>query len=166
MNEKSLSKWSSIAEIISSVAILVTLIYLAIQTQQNTEALRSQSRQELLASALEELPIWMEYPELTVFILDNSLEMTREQKIQLDSLMILALSKREFAWRQYETGNLDQETWTAERNIVSLLVGTERLRDWWAHVGQYGRDPGFVEVVDELIESQPYHPYWKALGTW
>ena len=33
------TKWSAIAEIFSSVAILVTLIYLAIQTQQNTAAI-------------------------------------------------------------------------------------------------------------------------------
>ena len=88
------NKWSSIAEILSAIAIVVTLLYLAVQTEQNTAALRSQSRQGLLESALQELPVWIEYPDLTAAIIDNEKELTLNEKIQLDALMILALSRR------------------------------------------------------------------------
>ena len=47
MNETNWTKWSSVAEIISSIAILVTLVYLAIQTQQNTVTLNSIASQGL-----------------------------------------------------------------------------------------------------------------------
>ncbi len=42
--------WAFIAEIVSSVAILVTLLYLASQTKQNTDAIESQLIQSLVDS--------------------------------------------------------------------------------------------------------------------
>ncbi|MEJ2089323.1 MAG: hypothetical protein P8Y69_12805 [Gammaproteobacteria bacterium] len=38
------TKWSAISEIVSSVAILVTLVYLAIQVQQATVAVNAEAR--------------------------------------------------------------------------------------------------------------------------
>ena len=166
MKEVNWTKWSSIAEIISSVAILITLIYLAVQTQQNTVAILSESRQNLFEGAQQEFPVWIQYPELTVFIIDNELEMTLEQKIQLDSLLLLSISRREFAWRQYEAGLLDEESWEAELEVLSLLVGTERLRDWWVKLGSTSFEQGFIDVINGIIENESYHPYWQRLKDW
>ena len=47
MKETNWTKWSSIAEIISSIAILITLIYLSVQTKQNNELLRAQALSSL-----------------------------------------------------------------------------------------------------------------------
>lgn len=166
MNEHSWTKWSAIAEIISSIAILITLIYLAIQTQQNTEALFSQSQQNLFELSQEELPLWMAYPEMSVFIIDNDLEMTMEQKVQLDTLMIIALERRVVAFRQYQRGLLDEEGWQNELQIIKLLLGTERLRDWWNKVGIYSHDPDFVAEVNKHMQDIPNNEYWEALKNW
>ena len=48
MNSEKWSKWSSIAEIVSSIAILVTLVYLSIQTNQNSQMLTSQAQFNLM----------------------------------------------------------------------------------------------------------------------
>lgn len=102
------TKWSSIAEITSSIAIVLTLAYLAIQTQQNTEAINSQSRQSLFEYGVQEQSLWMQYPEITELLLDNSLDISLSQKTQLDGLLIVALSRRQFAWNQYQAGILDE----------------------------------------------------------
>lgn len=160
------TKWSSVAEIVSSVAILITLLYLAVQTQQTSDAIISQSRQSMFESAQFEQSVWMQYPELTVFIIDNSLEMTLEQKSQLDALLIMALSRRDFAYRQYRAGVLDESSWAAEIEIISLLLGTERTRGWWNSIGKYGFDQDFVDVAQSIINDQPLHPYWINLAEW
>lgn len=160
------AKWASIAEIISSVAILVTLLYLAIQTKQNTDAINSQSRQSLAESAVFEQTIWLKNPELSSFIVDASIEMTFEQKVQLDSLMLLSLTRREFAFRQYQAGVLDENVWNQESEIVALLLGTERTRSWWNTLGRNGFGDNFSKAVDLIIEGRPLHPYWKSLVKW
>jgi len=108
----------------------------------------------------------MQYPDMTVFAIDNSLEMTIQQKAQFDSLLIMALSRRDFAYRQYRAGVLDESSWDAEVEIISLLLGTERTRDWWDTIGQYGFDQDFVDVAQSIIQNQPLHPYWKGLAEW
>lgn len=166
MGKTDWTKWASIAEIISSVAILVTLLYLAIQTEQNTVAINSQSRQSLAESAVFEQTIWMQYPQLSVFIVDNSLEMTFEQKVQLDSLMLMSISRREFAYRQYKAGVLNEAVWRQEADIIALLLGTERTRSWWNTVGKNGYDEEFAKVCDSIIQGMPFHPYWENMQNW
>jgi hypothetical protein len=160
------TKWASVAEIISSVAILVTLLYLAVQTQQNTDSINSQSRQSLADSAVFEQTIWLQNPKLSLFIIDNSIEMTFEQKVQLDSLMLLSLTRREFAFRQYQAGVLDEKIWRHEVEIIALLLGTQRTRSWWNTVGRNGFSTAFAGTVDSTIQGRPYHPYWKDLENW
>ena len=66
----SLEKWSAIAEILSSIAILFTLFYLAVQTTRisrqtelNTAALLANARQNALNSELDLLFAEMDHPE-------------------------------------------------------------------------------------------------------
>ncbi len=51
MHESNWSKWSSIAEIVSSIAIVITLFYLAVQTQQNNGLMATQNRYNYLQVA-------------------------------------------------------------------------------------------------------------------
>ena len=166
MKDMNWTKWASIAEIISSVSILVTLLYLAIQTGQTTDAINSQSRQSLAESAVFEQTIWLQYPQLSSFIVDNSIEMTIEQKVQLDSLLLLSLSRREFAFRQYRAGVLDENVWNQEAEVIALLLGTDRTRSWWNTIGKSGFEEDFTNAVDSIIQGRPYHPYWENLVNW
>ena len=51
------TKWSAIAEVLSSVAIVATLLYLVIQTQQNAAAIQASSRQTMLMADWEVLQL-------------------------------------------------------------------------------------------------------------
>ena len=64
MKQINWSKWTSIAEIVSSFAIVITLIYLTIQTQQNTDAMRANSRDVLINSDLQIIQMVTEHPEI------------------------------------------------------------------------------------------------------
>jgi hypothetical protein len=55
-----------------------------------------------------EQTVWLEHPEISTFVVDNSLEISFEEKVQLDSLLIMSLSRREFAFRQYQAGVLNE----------------------------------------------------------
>jgi len=160
------TKWSSIAEIVSSIAILVTLLYLAIQTQQTADAINSQSRQSLAESAALEQTMYLQNPELSLLIVDSSIEMSFEQKVQLNSLMILSLSRREFAFRQYQAGVLDEDVWNQEVEIIALALGTERTRSWWNAIGKSGFESDFADAVDLIIQGRPNHPFWEDLRNW
>jgi len=56
------SKASAAAEILSSVAILATLVYLAIEIQQSAEATQANTRQAMLASDQQFLELLVDSP--------------------------------------------------------------------------------------------------------
>jgi hypothetical protein len=71
--------WKMIAAIIQVIGVLIvdaTIIYLAIETKQNTDAILANSRQILLEGDLELLSKDMDYPE-NVFALGESVDEVR-----------------------------------------------------------------------------------------
>jgi len=92
--------------------------------------------------------------------------MSFEEKVQLDSLLIMSLSRREFAFRQYHAGVLNEGVWNQEAEVISLILGTERTRSWWNTIGKSGFEEGFANTVDLIIQGKPYHQYWIDLVNW
>ena len=59
-----LEKIAAIAEIVSSIAIVVTLIYLSIQIQQTNSALLANSRQEIMTAEMGFISTIISNPEV------------------------------------------------------------------------------------------------------
>ena len=106
-----LTKLSAVAEIVSSLAILITLIYLAYQTQQSTAALLSNSRQETLNAELTFISQSLEYPYLNTTVTEEEIaSLTREERAQMFLISVSLFRTRENYWLQYRSGVLDEET--------------------------------------------------------
>ena len=58
------SKVADIAEIVSSIAILITLIFLVIQMQQNTAAIQGNTRTATFTADFENLHKSVDHPEI------------------------------------------------------------------------------------------------------
>lgn len=148
-------KWSSIAEIFSAAAILVTLAYLAVQTrylavqtEQNTAAIQATVRQAMLSEDRESLYKIIEYP-----FLGGRCDLTDEQEIQTRAYLIAFLRMRENHWLQFQRGVLDEATWQAYRAPLSTVVLNSELgRDIWVS-SRYTFDREFVASVDQLMSE-------------
>ena len=80
------TKVSAAAEILSSVAILATLVYLAIEIQQSAEANQANTRQAILASDQQFLELLVDSPE--IHLLWYKLELSDEKRIRLSYFLI------------------------------------------------------------------------------
>ncbi len=86
------TKWSAISEIGSSIAILVTLGYLAVQTQQSTIAINAESRTALWELQIGALDHLIQNPSI-VTSWDQPESLTDEQKVVLSNWGILSFKK-------------------------------------------------------------------------
>jgi len=159
MNLTKVAAWS---EIVSSVAILATLVYLGVQMQQNTAAMQAQSRQAMFEADREAITVWRNDPGLVLDFLAEE-ELSSERKIRLHSHLLAPMRNSEYQWFQYRNGVLDETAWRSYQNIVSLILGTKRTRKWWKQVGHMGFDREFVQIVDGLVEGQPYTDYYDKI---
>ncbi len=133
--EKTLNwtKASAAAEILSSVAILATLVYLAIEIQQSAEATQANTRQAILASDQQFLELLVDSPE--IHLLWYKLELSDEERVRLSYFLISHFRMRENNWFQHQNGILDDATWRAYRGSILAVLSAPRTRAWWHKFG-------------------------------
>lgn len=155
------SEWTAIAEIISSVAILVTLIYLSIQTKQNTEATLASTRQTMITTDVDILHAVMENP--TFYIkLQTDQELTPEEDTRLQSWLIMVIRTREYQWLQYKNGLLDKQSWETYLSGVRGNLSYPLSRSWWNKVAYNFFDHEFVDEVNKLLADVPVNQNYSS----
>jgi hypothetical protein len=153
-----IEKLAAIAEIVSAVAIVVTLGYLAIQTQQNTLAIQASVRQAMLDSDRAMLFLQAENPRI-VIARDTDIDLTDEDVVRLATYLTAVVRVRENQWLQYQSGVIDERTWRTYRSAILPVFWTERTRSWWRNRSTTGEfDEGFVDMVNQLLVANPVRP--------
>ncbi len=149
------TKLSAMAEILSSIAILVTLVYLAIQTQQSADAIQANTRQAILDADQQFLIKVMENPGIYTSQFKPAL--TDEEKVRLGAYLILFVRMRENNWLQYRNGVLDEVTWDSYRSSIVQVLSDSTSRGWWQNyaVARRAFDSEFVSLVNELLADTP-----------
>ena len=148
------TKASAISEILSSVAILVTLFYLVIEIQQNAEATRAGVRQSILASDQQFLQMIISDPELNLMWYKQDLN--AEERTRLSYFLITHVRMRENNWLQHQNGILDDATWQAYRGSLLAVLSGPQPRAWWGNFAvERIFDERFISYVNELIANQP-----------
>ena len=163
MNLERINHWLALT---ANLGVLIGVIFLAVEMRQNTNAINGQSRHAIFAGAQEQLFKFLEYPELTILLASNETELSLQQKVQIDSLLVSALRAREFAWRQYNAGILEQASWDTELEIISILVGSKRSKKWWDQVGVVQFNGEFQKIVSRFSGEKTEHPFWLKILSW
>jgi len=128
-----LEKWALIAEIVSSVAIVVTLAILVIEVRTNTAALRASTYRDVVesitsilherASDAEVAQIWYAGAagdQLSPFDADR-----------FDQLVTANTRRFENAFYQYRTGGIDPTQWQGVETALRQVFGPPAMRVWW-----------------------------------
>ena len=131
----------AIVEIAGLLAVVISLIYVAIQVRQNsaligqnTEVARSSVDLELTALGTDFNLRVAENPALArayYMGLHDPDSLTEDEKIQLHYLIPSVFLLMEGAHRQYVRGYLPESGWTPYEGLISYLLGNPIARDWW-----------------------------------
>ena len=156
---------AAIAEIVAAVAVIASLIYLAIQIRQNNELLRSGSRQALVTNDVSSLAANFQNADVFAKYVAGS-ELSAEDQLRLSFMFALDLRNREFEYFQYANGLLDEQTWLAYRHVILINHSTGRGRAWWDDIGREIVDPAFAELVDELLVDAKPDDTYKRMASW
>ena len=88
--------FADIAEIIGTFAILVTLVYLARETKQNTDAIRASIRQSSLEAELSTVERFVNFPHIRPALISGNLDgLNAEQREQVAMGIVGILRTRE-----------------------------------------------------------------------
>ena len=148
-----LEKLAALAEIVSSIAILLTLIFLALQMQQNTRAIQANSRQNALMAEMDYLNNALDNPGL---ILNRAKsDLTDEDKLLISLHLSKYLRQREHDWLQLKNGVMDQSAWNSYFLPLRLVLSSPVTRQWWEGGGSENFLPSFTEEINKYLEDYP-----------
>jgi hypothetical protein len=150
-----LEKLAPLAEIISSIAIVATLIYLSIQTEQTNSALVANSRQSTLMADMTLIAALISNPEVMGNTQRPFEELSFAEKDQLGNALAGVLRSREFAWLQYKNGVLDGPTFDSYMETpIRWIKEAEAFKVYW-DIFSPTVNPEFRSYVNDLLEQSP-----------
>jgi hypothetical protein len=167
-----LSDIASLATVISGVAVLASLVYLAQQTRQNTKharALLHQARSEqaihltmLNATDLQMADLWLQGAS-------GNVEMDRAKTFAYMNMAIAQLGYAENVFWQNREGLIDDQRNEATTTWLRFMLSHVGFRSVWLNArGSYGEDfQAFVDrIMNEVRSSVPVTDpvdQWRAL---
>jgi hypothetical protein len=150
-----LEQLSQLSDIIGVVLIVASLVYVALQVRQNTDAQLAASRQTSVAVDTTLIAAIIANPEAAANAVKPYSELSHAEREQVGMLIAGLVRTREYAWSQYGHGVMDKVT-------MDSYMGT-LVR--WINLGETGRhywdlfaqeiDPAFVSYVDGLLNKAP-----------
>ncbi len=153
MTKFSLSDWANVAEIGAATGVIISLIFVGLQLQSNTEATEAATREAINQKDLEFLSLRMDSSVLARAHakLENSEELSSLEESQLVHQEYVNFISFEHSFYQYQKGVLEPNEWLRHRKIVQLQIeGFPYSRTMWVR-SRNTFTPEFQELVDSFI---------------
>ena len=123
MQEIRLKTWVSAAEIVSAIAVVISLLYVGFQVNQNTAAVQTTTYKEITAT----------YGELQLAIIENEQFAEILVKAEEQALLTPTETYRLETWIWFHMGNWEQAYLANEQEILhnDVWLGWDRYYKWW-----------------------------------
>jgi hypothetical protein len=156
-----LSGIAAVGGFLASIAVIITLLYLARQVRQGNHLLRMQSRESLMNQDVLSLQLQLADTELTKTFYKQ--DPSEHELLRFHLYLTLFLRQREWEWLLHKDGVFPRELYETYQEVVPLFFGTERTRTWWNSIGKTAIHPEFAAEIDRLLERSPPTTYWNSL---
>lgn len=126
---------STIAQVASAVAVMVSLVYLAMQIRQNTQAVRNSTHHALTVTRLEYIALVVQNPDLSRILRVGSQDLnalTEDERQRFHLLMYYLFSAGENFYYQHRQGVLDAEQWERWCTTLQQYFTQPGIRAWFA----------------------------------
>lgn len=146
---------TQIAEIISAIAVVLSLIYVGVQVNQNTKATQSAMRQSVADNDITYLMTSLDNSILAVasYKVENDIELSGVEMSQLVARQHVNFRVFENAFYQYEQELLEPETWKRYRIIIlDLLKNNSASKKMWIQFRNSFTD-SFQNEIDQILKG-------------
>ncbi len=146
---------ANIGELLAAFAVIVSVVYLAIQIRDNTKFSRIQERQNTTRQFADFMDILLLHPDLAELHdkgRDNPEELSTKDLIRFRRLILRGFWYFSAQYHQYVVGAIGDDEWAESISIIRAYIGHRGVQEWWTD--GYGREsfsPSFADFVDEEI---------------
>jgi len=157
-----LDQLASIGEIISGIAVVISLVYLAIQIRTNTETERTSTYQSIVSDFGALNNTMASTPELShmfVQAMENYHQLSSDQKARISQVFFQCFRYFENMFYQYQKGYLDDEVWTGWKRLMLTYYARPGFQTWWEHRRDVYSAPFAIFLETEKLDRKiaSYH---------
>lgn len=130
----SLDELGNVAELISSIAVLISLVYLAIQIRGNTEAARMSTYQSIVADFSALNRVMASTPDLSMLYvnaMENFGTLTPDEKARVSQLFFTSFHNFENMFYQSRKGYLEDDVWLGWKRLMLTYHAQPGVQTWW-----------------------------------
>ncbi len=153
-----LAEFGIIAEIISAIAVVATLAFLAFQIRHANNLAQMQTRAKMVEMVDGEMGRQIEDPELRA-LFSKPPPLPYEQVAKVYLSMVQIMRHREWEWYQVRSGAIAREdSEQVEREcfeVAHIYLSYPRVALWWDKTGRHGFNADFVAALDLYCEGRP-----------
>jgi len=156
----SIQEWAALAEIIGAVAVVASLIYLAVQVRQNTHQLSMSLKSTELAafernveSGIRIREIFILNPEILKLYArggESYTDLDDDEKLRFDMVLRNVFSALQGAYVRQLTYENDPTNFAGSERTIDRLVQSRGIRDWLSHSNPDWR-PQFAALVQQRV---------------
>jgi hypothetical protein len=149
----SLAAIYELAQIIGSMAVVTSLVFVGLELRRNTRVTRAASHHAVTASLNNLNMFWAGDAEVTrIWLagLNGRNALTLEERWRFDSMLRSYLHVCETMFVQAALGIGDESIVTAEENGIRQVFASQSARDWWRD-NPYGYSMAFRTYINDLI---------------
>jgi hypothetical protein len=161
-----LNDLANIGQVIGAIAVVISLIYVALQIRQNTNAVRSataQSVHEHFAGWYHLLAADLELSQLAVSGLRDYSSLSEAEKARFIATFMAFLSYSQNAFHKWREGLLEPPLWRGWELLIMNLIAAPGGKDFWKERGYLFGDEFRRHVENDLMKRTP-HPDAKPMG--
>jgi hypothetical protein len=152
-----LESLGNLGEFVGSIAVIISLVYLAIQIKKNTEAERTSTYRSIVSDFGFMNQSMASDPELTMLYIKGMEDfgaLEPSEKARVSQVFYMTFRYFENMYYQHRRGYLEGEVWTGWERIMLAYFGRPGFQTWWS-----ARRDVFSESFVRFLEtSESDHP--------
>lgn len=152
-----LESLANLGEVIGAVAVVVSLIYLAVQVRQNTQAQRTENFSRALDRvAAMQAALSQDSQTSAIFSkgVADPAKLTPNERIQFTWAMYELFGAFEFMYLAAKTNSIPEEIWQRWSAAVAFWLSFSGVLAWW-EVRPIPFTRTFTAYIESLIENNP-----------
>jgi len=157
---------SGIAEITGAFVVVISLIYVAIQIQQNTKAIRHQTTQDLIKTNSESAYILATDEGLADIFQRGCFDrasLTESEQLRFNTYVYGYYNQIDYLYDQYVAGWVAEKTWQKIERELPIWLSLPGVREWWDQDKTRFSDE-FVRFLDEKLVNFDNPKYVPTIG--
>ena len=151
-------KTSRLAEIFGTISVVLSLIFVGVEINQNTNLTRNQAYLDF-AESLKDLTLQVSTDDVLPSLVARTVEgetvndFSLEDQIRLNSMQTATVRTWEGLFRSWQSGLLPEETIRNTNIGGGLLLNNDYFREFWAEV-KTQLTPDFVQFFEQQSWNQ------------